>query len=218
QHRLHVRTECAGEKLLRLRHAFEHVRRLADDDGVDVLVLESSVEQRAVHGFAHQAGDAHIAAPRGVMRLSDANDRHRTLHDHLGALPSTQMRLCCKQCPCVAWAMARRAPATARVPARPESWRNTSPRRMPPVIISGLPQMGPPDGLITGFAASACRPSASQRISSSAGVAADNSSISASLARWSCAISNAFAAASSVLALRDKSRAPIVCISVRWST
>ena len=55
QHRLQMRAERARQKLLGLHDALEHVGRLADHDGVDVLVLEPGVEQRAVDCLAHQA-------------------------------------------------------------------------------------------------------------------------------------------------------------------
>ena len=45
----------ADQELLGLHDALEHVRRLADDDGVDVLVLQAGVEQRAIDRLAHQA-------------------------------------------------------------------------------------------------------------------------------------------------------------------
>ena len=55
-HRLQISTHSADQKLLRLHDALEHVGRLPEDDGVDVVVLEAGIEQRTVQGLTDQAG------------------------------------------------------------------------------------------------------------------------------------------------------------------
>src|SRR5438876_3809328 len=216
--RLQVRTEGAGEELFRLHDALEHVRRFPDHDGVDVPVLEPRVEERAVDGLAHEPGDADVGTPRGVLRLSDAQDRRLPAHVHLRSSPSTQTTFCWRQWPWAPCAMARRAPATPWPSARPASCRNASPSRMSPAIITGLPTSGPPDGLIAGREPAASSPIASQRISSSAGVVAQSSTTSTSAARASPAIASARSVASFAPALRERSRPPSVWSSMRWST
>src|SRR5262245_25732169 len=215
--RLQVRPERAGEELLGLHDALELIRRLADDDRIDVPVVESRVEERAIDRLAHEARDAQVRAPRGMVRLSDADDGDRPLHVHLRSAPRTKKTFCCRQCPCAAWASARRAPGTACAPARPAICLNTSPRRMRPPIMSGCPQSGPPEGFTAG-PPSAARPSVSRSRSSSAGVAAVSSTTSASRALPSPAMASAFPAASRAPALVERSRAPSVCSSIRWST
>src|SRR5207249_7594847 len=176
--RLQVRTEGAGEELFRLHDALEHVRRFPDHDGVDVPVLEPRVEERAVDGLAHEPGDADVGTPRGVLRLSDAQDRRLPAHVHLRSSPTTQTTFCWGQWPWAPCARPRRTPATPWPSARPASCRNASPSRMSPAIITGLPTSGPPDGLIAGREPAASSPIASQRISSSAGGGAPRSTTS----------------------------------------
>src|SRR5207248_976059 len=215
--RLQVRADGAGQELLGLHDAFQLVGRLAHDDGVDVAVVEARVGERAVHCLAHQARDAEVASARSVLRLPDADHRDRAFHVHLRSLPRTKKRFCCKQWPCAAWAITLPTFGTAWVPARPLSCRKASPSRMSPVIMSGWPQSGPPEGFST-ERSPAWTPIASRRINSSAGVALHSSITSASRALASPAMANAFSAASFAPALCERSRAPIVCISVRLAT
>src|SRR5213083_1098643 len=84
-----------------------------------------------------------------------------------------------------------------------------------PFMMTGWPQSGPPEGFTT---APASTPIASRRTSSSAGVVLDSSITSTSRGLASPAMASARSAASRAPALRERSRAPSVCISMRWST
>src|SRR5262249_41921294 len=153
-----------------------------EHDRVDVVVLESGVEKRAVRRFPHQSGHVDVGTARRMARLADADHRDRAFHDHLRSRPSTKNTLYCRQCPCAACAIANFAPGTACVPARPLSCRNASPRRIRPVIISGCPAIGPPDGLIAGLVSPfGGKPIDSRRIISSTGLVASSSTTSTSL-------------------------------------
>src|SRR5262249_56026663 len=120
----------------------------AHDDGVDVLMPQPGVGERAIDGPAAETRNAHVGPARLVMRLSAPDDGDRPLHVHLRSVPSTQRTFCWRQWPCAACAMARRVPGTVRSPARPESWRKTSPSRMRPVLITRLPHSPPPARLL----------------------------------------------------------------------
>src|SRR5262249_37522124 len=142
--------EGVREAELGHHHALEHVGRLPEDDGVDVLVTQPRVFQRAAGGLAQEAGQRHVVALGGVLGLSDPDD---AAAGH--ACPSsTATRFCCRQGPLVAWATARRArPSRIRCAA--------APRRVSPATMTGFEASAPPEGFTR---ASGPRPSASRKM------------------------------------------------------
>ena len=104
-----------------------------------------------VDRLAHHLGAVHVGRPGVVMRLPDADDGYGPLHVHLRSVPSTQTMFCCRQCPGAACAMPRlRARHGALAGAAARAGGSPRPAACKPVIISGLPHSGPPDGLTTG--------------------------------------------------------------------
>ena len=105
-HRLADRAERVGQEDLRHHHAFERVRGLAEDDGVDVAPRQAGVFERALRGFADEV-DLRAVVPLGVvLGLTDADDGARVRHQS----PSrTATRFCCRHGPDVACATARSA-------------------------------------------------------------------------------------------------------------
>jgi hypothetical protein len=87
---------------------------------------------------------------------------------------------------------------------------------MSPVLMIGSAQSAPPDGFTAGFGSIGSYPSASSTIISCAGFCARSSTTSTSCALMRLAMERAVVAASSVDALRVRSRAPIVCSSAMW--
>ena len=77
EHRLADGTERLRKVQLGHHHAFEHVRRLAEHDRVDIGPRHLCVFERAHRGLAHEARDRHVVALRVVLRLADADDRCR---------------------------------------------------------------------------------------------------------------------------------------------
>ena len=84
-HRLAHRAERVGEVQLGHRDAFEHVRRLAEHDGVDVGPRHARVVERLRRGLAHEPRHRDVLARRTVMRLADTDDG-RELLTHLVGL------------------------------------------------------------------------------------------------------------------------------------
>src|SRR4051794_7520151 len=126
-HRLAHRTESVGEIELRHHHAFEHVRRLADDDRVDVRPGEPGVLERTQRGLADQPGHRHVLPLSGVLRLPDTDDRYALAH--AASLPNNATRFCCRQAPLVACAIAVCTLPDAIAFAAPTS------RDTPPTIV-----------------------------------------------------------------------------------
>jgi hypothetical protein len=74
-HGLAGRTQRVGQVELGHDDALEHVRRLADDDGVDVAPVQTGVDQRLLRRFADEAGHRDVVAGGDVPGLADPDDR-----------------------------------------------------------------------------------------------------------------------------------------------
>jgi hypothetical protein len=73
-HGLVNRAERVGEVKLGHHHAFEHVRRFADHDGIDIAKAETGILEGAESRFAHQPGNRKIVAFGGMLGLANADD------------------------------------------------------------------------------------------------------------------------------------------------
>ncbi len=129
--------ERVGEPQLWHHDALEHVRRLADDDRVDLVHRRVGVGESTIDRLADEPADRDIGASGGVLRLADAEHCATFRHHSPSMIPT---RFCCRHGPLVQWASARSAsPAITRSAA--------STKRASPAAICGLPHNAPPLGL-----------------------------------------------------------------------
>jgi len=136
QHGFAIAAQRVRQVNLGHHHALEHIGRLADDNGVDVVPLKGRILQSIDCSLTDQARDGYVAALGGVLRLADTDHCCQLSHY---ARSRTVTRLCCRQGPLVAWATPRCAsPAIMRL--------NTSPIRLRPDAIMRLPASTPPLG------------------------------------------------------------------------
>ena len=74
------RAQGVGQVSLGHHDALEQVRRLADDDGVDVGEIQPGVLKRAQRGLTDQARDGHVPALGAIPRLAHTDDRATITH------------------------------------------------------------------------------------------------------------------------------------------
>src|SRR5215472_18256250 len=141
QHRLADRAESVRQVELWHHHAFEQVRRFADNDGVDLGDANARIRKGAVGRLTAQPGDRYVEPLAAVVRLAGPEYRRPVLHAILPSASMTHTRFCWSAGPLVAWPSA--------TSARPDM---ISVAAMPilasPAANIGLPASAPPDGLI----------------------------------------------------------------------
>ncbi len=106
QHRLAVATQRVRQIQFGHHHALEHVRRLAENQRIDIVPAAARVLECPLGRLPHQARDGHLLVLRFVLGLADPDYRYPISHAQAS---STATRFCCRHGPELAWATPRLA-------------------------------------------------------------------------------------------------------------